>query len=97
MKKLYIDDIRDAPDSSWIVARTYDEAIKLLDTELFDIVSFDHDLGDNNVPERTGYTILMKVVQDKVDGKPVPKEFHVHSANPVGVERMLGVIERYLK
>ncbi len=97
IKKLYIDDIREAPDASWTIVRTYDEAINLLDTEQFDVVSFDHDLGDTNIPERTGYTILMKVVQDKVDGKPVPKEFLVHSANPVGVERMLGVIERYLK
>jgi hypothetical protein len=98
--KLYIDDIRPLPDDSWTLARTYDEAISLIEQhgDAIEVVSFDHDLGDwgNGPVERTGYTAVLHVVQMKMDGKPIPKSFRVHSANPVGCERMLGVINRYL-
>lgn len=96
MKKLWIDDIRPAPDHTWTIARTVQEAMHLLQTEDFDTVSFDHDLADQSIPERTGYDILLTIVQDKMDGRKVPTTYLVHSANPVGVERMLGVISRYL-
>lgn len=96
-KKLYVDDIREAPDSSWTVVRTVDAALIAIDSGEYDIVSLDHDLADHYENERTGYTILMHIVERKMEGLSYPKEVLVHSANPVGVERMLGVIERYLK
>lgn len=109
--KLFVDDVRTPPDDSWIVTKTYQDAIKLIDkhTDQIELISLDHDLGLDSCKieydhggnevyiEQTGYDILLHIVQRKFDGKPIPKEFRVHSANPVGVERMNGVIERYLK
>ena len=46
--KIYIDDIRTPPDDTWIVAKNYDEACKLIEENDGDIemISFDNDLGD---------------------------------------------------
>lgn len=43
---LWIDDVREPPDDTWAVARTYDEAWTLLRRYQYDVASFDHDLGD---------------------------------------------------
>lgn len=95
---LYIDDIRPAPDDRWIVVRTYDEAIAFIEEHgsKIELISLDHDLGDTNIPERTGYDIALHIVAMKFDNKPVPLSYQVHSANPVGAMRIAGVIERYL-
>ena len=97
--KVFLDDIREAPDSSWTVVRSYEDAISLVEKEKnnIELMSFDHDLGDMiNLPEKTGYDVLLYIVQMKFDGKAVPQKYKVHSANPVGCERMQGVIDRYL-
>lgn len=45
--KLYIDDIRNAPDDSWVVARTVQTAIKAIHQFGSDLteISFDHDIS----------------------------------------------------
>jgi hypothetical protein len=45
MIKLYIDDIRNAPDDSWIVVRTITGAIRVLATMAVDVISLDHDIS----------------------------------------------------
>lgn len=45
MKKLFVDDIRNAPDDSWTVARTVTAAISAIDTFSFDVISLDHDIS----------------------------------------------------
>jgi hypothetical protein len=94
---LWIDDVR-LPPTDWLWAEDYDQAIHYIEMygDKIDLISFDHDLGDQRVPEKTGYDVLLYIVQMKYDGKPIPKAFNVHSANPVGRDRMSGVIERYL-
>lgn len=42
--KLWIDDIRPAPDG-WVWAKTLDSALRLYLMEAPDVISFDHDLG----------------------------------------------------
>jgi hypothetical protein len=95
--KLWVDDLRLPPNNTWDVAKTYQEAIDKLSSKLYYAVSLDHDLGDfSGERERTGYDILMWIVQRKMDGQPVPHSYNVHSANPVAQQRMNGVIQRYL-
>lgn len=99
--KLWIDDVRPAPDDSWDIARTYNEAIEKLKKFHYNTISFDHDLGDfrEDGREMTGYDILMWVVerlQNDLAGERLPTQYNVHSANPVAQQRMNGVIERYL-
>jgi hypothetical protein len=43
--KLFIDDLRNAPDASWIVVRTVTGAIRALATMEVDIISLDHDIS----------------------------------------------------
>lgn len=96
--KLWIDDIRPSPDETWDIATTYNEAIDKLTKFKYRLVSFDHDLGDfQNGREMTGYDILLWIVEQKMNGRPVPQQYNIHSANPVGRDRMKGVIERYLQ
>lgn len=98
---LWIDDERPLPDDddtmAWTSARSFHEAILKLELLEFDYVSFDHDLASfYGHKEMTGYDVALWLVQRKIDGHHVPTQFNVHSANPVGRDRIQGVIESYL-
>ncbi len=44
--KLYLDDIRDLPDSSYTLVRSYEEDIAFIKANgIPSFISFDHDLG----------------------------------------------------
>jgi hypothetical protein len=45
MRKLFVDDIRNAPDESWTVAKTITAAISAVATFDFDVISLDHDIS----------------------------------------------------
>ena len=46
MMKLYLDDVRDLPDESFDLARSYDEAVNYVKQHgIPPFISFDHDLG----------------------------------------------------
>ena len=86
MTKLFLDDVRDAPDASWTVVRSFDAFRDWITANgVPEVISFDHDLGFA-VP--TG----MDCAKWIVDQGLVLQEFRVHSANPVGKEN----IERLL-
>ena len=98
-KILWVDDIRDPPASLQVdIARTYDSAIKQLSQVNYDEIYLDHDLADISPdhPEKTGYDVVLWLVQRNMDGFPVPSVYHFLTANPIGRERMKGVIARYL-
>lgn len=42
---LYVDDLRDCPEG-FVVARTYKEAIHILESNSVGILTLDHDLGE---------------------------------------------------
>ena len=86
--KIFLDDIRDAPDEIWITVRTAESLIALLCTQEghIDILSLDHDLGEG---KKTGYEVLKWMeAQVFLHGYNPPKEILVHSANPVGIINM---------
>lgn len=93
--KLFIDDIRDPPDESWTIARSYEEAVRLVAVEFPEMVSFDHDLGSGP----TGYDFAHHLVDRDLDNAAMPINFTftVHSANPVGANNITGLLNRYLK
>lgn len=87
--KLWVDDERPAPDDSWTVAKTSNEAIKTLTYGSayftnWEEISLDHDLGG----EDTG----MKVVDWMTDYGFWPKVVTVHTANPPARKRMLAAL-----
>jgi hypothetical protein len=96
--KLWIDDLREAPDPTWETITTSDAAIAFLnfwkdqmESALFpfEVVSFDHDLGGDD----TTRPVVIWMIENNVRFN----EYRVHSANPVGVQWLTGMIERYLK
>ena len=105
-KILYIDDIRENPYQGADTARNYDEAVKLLSENKYDMVSFDHDLadvhyacGDNNIGdmEKTGYHIALWLLEHKLNGGYAPQFFRVHSMNPVGRQRIINTLINHLQ
>jgi len=103
---LFIDDIRNPSYiknkfdiTEWQVARTVEEAIRLVDQ--FDcfpsFISFDHDLGEG---QPDAITLVHRMVEmDMLGMYEFPKDFafNVHSANPVGAKNITGLINGYLK
>ena len=88
--KLYLDDERPCPEG-WVLATTASEAISRLDEGGVTHLSLDHDLGP---PEAgTGYDVMVWIeVKTWYDPSwPIP-EITIHSANPVGVDRMKSVL-----
>lgn len=99
---LWIDDIRPLPpqlrDQGWCWARSAWEALVKLELMNYETVSIDHDLGSFvGNKEITGYDIVMWLVNRKQQGDYVPSKVLVHSANPIGHQNMLSMIERYLQ
>jgi hypothetical protein len=85
--KLFVDDIRQPPDNTWIVATTAKKAIQVLNMNKVQVLSLDHDLGD---PDETGYTIICWVEEQTVTNPNfhLPETILVHSANPVGSQKI---------
>lgn len=91
MKRLWIDDLRTAPEG-WDVARTYAEAVDMLFVTDYDVVSFDHDLGEYF----TGYDIICVLEERQQEGFRVPRKMFCHSDNPPGRERIKQVIRKIM-
>lgn len=94
--KLYIDDIRvPKTDGNWIILRTSDEAIEYVKKHgLPNFVSLDHDLGGDD----TVMIFLKWLIEYDLDNDIIPIEFeyNVHSANPVGILNITGLLDNYL-
>lgn len=84
--KIYLDDTRDAPPG-W--TRTYwpDEVIALLQSELVEAISLDHDLGDDS--RGTGYDVILWIERAVAIDGFIPPPITVHSANPPAKIKML--------
>jgi len=95
--KVFLDDIRDPPDDSWILLRTGESTMAFLCTQEgnIDTLSLDHDLGEG---KKTGYEVLKWIeAQVFLHGYKPPKEIIVHSANPVGIKNMKAAIKSIYK
>lgn len=90
--KIFLDDIRQPPDNSWIVVRTYEGAADLVLNNYLKIdeISLDHDLGgdyDGVTIHKTGYDVALLIEDQAFKTGYVPK-VKVHSMNPVGAENI---------
>jgi hypothetical protein len=88
--KLWLDDERPAPDG-WVLAKTAIEALAKLRQQEFEVVSLDHDLGEES---GSGYDVLL-YIEAQVFTNPNFKcpELRIHSANPAGCQMMQLAIE----
>lgn len=76
---------------AWVIVRGAAECIALLEAGGVTAVSLDHDLGAE-VP--TGYDVACWLEQAHAEGRQVPRELFVHTANPVGRGRILAALRR---
>ena len=92
MKKIWLDDLRTPPDASWLWAKTAPEAVDHLANGRVERISLNHDLGNDT--EGTGYTVASWLEECGAQGlwELVPSTILVHSANPVGIQKMLAAI-----
>ena len=84
--KLWLDDTRKPPDTSWYWCFDVEDAKALLYDEEVTEQSLDHDLGPGN---SDGHTLL---VWEHDHGK-VPYHTIIHSWNPVGSARMAAFLQ----
>lgn len=111
MTRLFLDDIRNPSwvygldaDSQWVVVRSGQEFYDWINTNgLPEVISFDHDLGGvdeegNEVDPATvpsGMDCAHFLVNYCLDHDlPLP-DFYVHSANPVGVANIRGLLDGF--
>ncbi|HEY2493619.1 MAG TPA: cyclic-phosphate processing receiver domain-containing protein [Paenibacillus sp.] len=82
---LYVDDLRDCPEG-FVVARTYKEAISILETQRVHILTLDHDLGEDREGKElpNGYDLVKYFCEH---GLKVNK-IYMHTDNPVGRRNM---------
>jgi len=94
--KIYIDDIRDQPDSSWILVRDLESAMELIkeSIERITVISFDHDLGTINDIPVTSIPIAEYLEELAYNGQyPSQLKLQVHSANPVGIKNLNAIFK----
>ena len=94
--KLFIDDLREPQNNSYLIARSSKEAIQIISaTKCPNFISFDHDLGG----EDTAMAVVHFLIEKDLDslGAFIPENFsfYVHSANPVGKENIV-LLSNYL-
>lgn len=96
--RLWIDDERDpkewSPMKEWVWAKSAEEALDLLDSYIFDEVSFDHDLGsDEKGIKPSGYYVACVIEEMAALGLITRFKWSVHSANPVGYRNIIQAFE----
>ena len=91
--KVWLDDVRTPPDSSWTWAQSFSQFRWIINNQCEDgqikVISFDHDLGpvDHSLGiAKDGYDCLKWLAS--VRPNRYPQQVLVHSANPVGAERI---------
>ena len=88
---VWLDDVRPAPEG-WTWVKTPEEVVALLETGRVERLNLDHDLGLDE--DRTGYAVLVWLEEAvMLRGFTAPASIAIHSANPVGRQRMQRAIE----
>lgn len=89
--KLFLDDIRNPPDDTWVVVRTAQEAIRALATGTVTVISFDHDLGWEEV--MSGNDVARWIERMVAHGTIKLPKWSVHSMNPVGAQNIRATMQ----
>ncbi len=84
--KLWVDDLRDAPDESWTVVRKVQSVINALSLFECDEISLDHDI-ENRPDDETFFPVAQYIglMYENTHFKP---KITIHSINPVGAQNM---------
>lgn len=107
--KLFVDDIRNAPDESWTVARTVNSAIKAIAMFHFDEISLDHDISHqvhvdelsrpypcSETFQAVAHYIALKYNVERLPGSPPVPLVTLHTSNPVGAQEMKQILSPHV-
>ncbi|GMX64448.1 hypothetical protein Elgi_37170 [Paenibacillus elgii] len=85
MINVYVDDLRDCPEG-FQVARTYEAAIELIKDNEVDILTLDHDLGEDAEGNelKNGYDLVKYICENGLRANKI----YLHTDNPVGRKNM---------
>lgn len=93
MIKLYLDDLRPCPPG-FLITRTKNGCMDVLENNKVDILSLDHDLGLGMAG--TGYDVAMFIVEQGLKTPEIwPREIYLHTDNPVGRQNMYQLLTHY--
>lgn len=109
MRKLFLDDVRQPPDHTWDVVRSYDDFVYYIETQgVPDVISFDHDLAFEHYPFAEDNPEPKKIPYDRytektgydcakwlVENGYEIKRWMVHSMNPVGAQNIRFALAKY--
>jgi len=118
--KLFLDDERKPSDVTWLelpsgpwqIVRSYDAFAEYISEHgIPDVISFDHDLGVENVEVvarshdidynkltmKTGYHCATWLANYCLDNQVQLPTFYVHSMNPVGAQNIRVLLENFQK
>ena len=91
---LYVDDIRqpnihiyDLTNTNIDIVTNYVDAINKLNTNMYQIIDLDHDLGE----DKTGYDICKYIIEHNIKCS----EYRIHTSNVVGRQNMTQLLSRY--
>lgn len=96
--KIWIDDVRPAPDDTYIEIQSVNiakilikmnEEGKFKQGEIIELIDVDHDAGEF-VYNGGDYIKLLDWLEETGRNYPI----HIHSQNPVGVQNMRRIIEK---
>lgn len=97
--KLWIDDIRNAPDDTWVVARTINSAIKAIRTFNIEEISFDHDISHQvtmealSRPYPCGECFCAVAYYVSVALWPQKPKVTIHTSNPAGAKEIEAILK----
>jgi hypothetical protein len=94
--KLFVDDYREIPDSSWHLAKTITEAIRILSGPMYvEVVSLDHDIifrpGKHGFSEENFSTVARYI--SLLPQERLPKIVAIHTANPRGASDIEEILQ----
>lgn len=93
---LRIKDVSIYTEKDWIIVRNYNQFVDYITKNgLPDLISFDHDLGEEGTNEKTGKDCAKWLVEYCLDNDKKLPQFLVHSINPVGYLNIKNYLESF--
>jgi hypothetical protein len=90
--RIYVDDMRNPKTDGWVICRTYEGAVDIIEANWHNIeyVSLDHDLGT----DLSGYDIAVIIERLAFLHGGCHFTMNCHSANPVGCANINAAIKK---
>lgn len=103
--RLFVDDIRNAPEKDWTVARSVDSAINFISQFGMEIteISLDHDIshqvsvGKNSRPFPCveTFTAVARYIAEYYDGEQIKPLITIHTSNPMGAKNIEFILQDF--